>query len=65
MIWRRTTDEEINRMGNSWTMFKELLRNTVIWQNFTEALCSIQELQDSSSSSSSNCHFIHHKSHNN
>jgi hypothetical protein len=46
------TDEEINRMGKSRKMVKELSRNRVRWWNFTEALYSTQELQDGSSNSS-------------
>jgi hypothetical protein len=39
-------EEEINRMGKSWKVVNKLLRNRVGWQNFAEALCSISELQD-------------------
>jgi hypothetical protein len=41
MTWRRTIQEEINKMGKSWNAVNELSRNRVRWQNFTEALCSI------------------------
>jgi hypothetical protein len=50
MTSRRMVDEEINRMGKSWKTVKELWRNGVRWRDFTEALCSIWELQGASSS---------------
>jgi hypothetical protein len=50
MTWRRTIYEEINRMGKSWKTVKELSGNRVRWRNFTDGLCYIQELQNSSSS---------------
>jgi hypothetical protein len=49
LTWRRLTDEDLIKMGRSWKTVKELLRARVRWLNFTEALCSIWELQDSSS----------------
>jgi hypothetical protein len=41
MTWRRTLDEEVNRMGKSRKTVQELSRNRVRWRRFTEALCSI------------------------
>jgi hypothetical protein len=41
MTCRRTTEEEISKMGKRWKAVKELSRNRVRWRNFMAALCSI------------------------
>jgi hypothetical protein len=49
LSWRIRIGEEVNGMGKSWKTVKELSRNEVRWRNLREALCSVKELQESSS----------------
>jgi hypothetical protein len=41
MAWKRTIEEEINRMGKHWKVVRELSKNRARKWKFTEALRSI------------------------
>ena len=38
--WRRTTEEELKRIGKSWTEVGQLAQNRRRWREFVKALCS-------------------------
>jgi hypothetical protein len=38
--WRRTTEEEITEMGETWREVKALANQRRRWRSFTGALCS-------------------------
>jgi hypothetical protein len=40
---RRTTEEEIIEMGNTWSEVKALANQRRRWRSFTGALCSIRD----------------------